>query len=41
MSGVNDLLGVIRRGDAKAVGNLLAANPERASCASDRGRPPD
>src|SRR5437879_5738274 len=41
MSGVNDLLGVIRRSDAKAVGDLLAANPEGASCASDRGRPSD
>ena len=40
MSGIADLLGAIRRGDAKSVGDLLAAGPELASARDDRGNSP-
>ena len=40
MSGIADLLGAIRRGDAKAVGDLLAAGPDLASARDAHGNSP-
>jgi ankyrin repeat protein len=40
MSGVTDLLGVIRRGDMTALGTLLAENPGLANTRDDRGNSP-
>ena len=40
MSGIADLLGAIRRGDAKSVGDLLAAGPELANARDERGNSP-
>lgn len=40
MSGIADLLGAIRRGDAKSVGDLLAAEPALASARDERGNSP-
>jgi len=38
--GIADLLGAIRRGDAKSVGELLAAVPELANTRDERGNTP-
>ena len=40
MSGIADLLGAIRRGDAKSLGDLLAAGPELANARDERGNSP-
>ena len=40
MSGIADLLGAVRRGDAKTVGDLLAAQPDLASARDERGDSP-
>jgi len=40
MGGINDLLGIIGRGDAKAVGDLLAANPDLANARDEKGNSP-
>jgi len=40
VSGIADLLGAIRRGDAKSVGDLLAAGPELANARDERGNSP-
>ena len=40
MSGIADLLGAIRRGDAKAAGDLLAAEPALANTRDERGNSP-
>ena len=40
MSGIADLLGAIRRGDAKSVGDLLAVGPELANARDDRANSP-
>ena len=40
MSGIADLLGAIRRGDAKTVGDLLDAAPELANARDARGNSP-
>ena len=40
MSGIADLLGAIRRGDAKTVGDLLAAGPDLANARDERGNSP-
>jgi len=40
MGGINDLLGIIGRGDAKAVGDLLAANPDLANAWDEKGNSP-
>ena len=40
MSGIADLLGAIRRGDAKTVGDLLAAAPDLANARDERGNSP-
>jgi ankyrin repeat protein len=40
VSGIADLLGAIRRGDAKAVGDLLAAQPGLANTRDERGNSP-
>jgi len=40
VSGIADLLGAIRRGDAKSVGGLLAASPELANARDERGNTP-
>ena len=40
MSGIADLFGAIRRGDAKSVGDLLAAGPELANARDERGNSP-
>ena len=40
MSGIADVLGAIRRGDAKTVGDLLAAGPDLANARDERGNSP-
>lgn len=40
MSGIADLLAAIRRGDAKRVGELLAAGPDLANARDERGNSP-
>ena len=40
MAGIADLLGAIRRGDAKTVGDLLAASPDLANAKDERGNSP-
>ena len=40
MSGVTELLVVIRRGDPKAVGDLLAAHPDLANARDEKGNSP-
>jgi len=40
MSGVTELLGVIRRGDTKAVEDLLAAHPDLANARDEKGNSP-
>lgn len=40
MSEVTELLGVIRRGDTKAVGDLLAAHPGLANARDEKGNSP-
>jgi uncharacterized protein len=40
VSGIADLLGAVRRGDAKTVGDLLAAQPDLASARDERGDSP-
>jgi ankyrin repeat protein len=40
VSGIADLLGAIRRGDATTVGALLAAGPDLASARDERGNSP-
>ena len=40
MSGIADVLGAIRRGDAKTVGDLLAARPDLANARDERGNSP-
>ena len=40
MSGLTELLGVIRRGDTKAVGDLLAAHPDLANARDEKGNSP-
>ena len=40
MSGFADLLGAIRRGDARGVGDLLAASPDLANDRDERGNSP-
>ncbi len=40
MGGIADLLGAIRRGDAKSVGDLLAAGPDLANARDERGNSP-
>jgi len=40
VSGIADLLGAIRRGDAKFVGDLLAAGPDLANARDERGNSP-
>ena len=40
MIGIADLLGAIRRGDAKSVGDLLAVGPELANARDDRANSP-
>ena len=40
MSAIADLLGAVRRGDAKAVGDLLAARPALASARDEQGNSP-
>ena len=41
MNGVTELLGVIRRGDTKAVGDLLAAHPDLADARDEKGNSPE
>src|SRR5207249_1333005 len=40
VSGIADLLGAVRRGDAKAVGDRLVAQPELASARDEQGNSP-
>jgi uncharacterized protein len=40
VAGIADLLGAIRRGDAKTVGDLLAASPDLANAKDERGNSP-
>jgi len=40
VSGIADLLGAIRRGDAKSVGDLLAISPDLANARDERGNSP-
>ena len=40
MSGIADVLGAIRRGDAKTVGDLLATGPDLANARDERGNSP-
>ena len=40
MSGIADLLGAIRRGDAKSVGELLAAGPDLANARDEHANSP-
>jgi len=40
VSGIADVLGAIRRGDAKTVGDLLAAGPDLANARDERGNSP-
>ena len=40
MSGIADLLGAIRRGDAKTAGDLLAAEPDLANARDEEGNSP-
>jgi len=40
VSGIADLLGAIRRGDAKGVADLLSASPDLASARDERGNSP-
>jgi len=40
VSGIADLLGAVRRGDAKSVGDLLAAGPDLANARDERGNSP-
>ena len=40
MSGIADLLGAIRRGDARSVGDLLAAGPDLANARDEHANSP-
>ena len=40
MSGIADLLGAVRRGDVKSVGDLLTASPDLANAHDERGNSP-
>jgi len=40
VSGIADVLGAIRRGDAKTVGDLLATGPDLANARDERGNSP-
>jgi hypothetical protein len=40
VGGIADLLGAIRRGDAKTAGDLLTAQPDLANARDEQATPP-